>query len=122
MAYWHCQFDMAHPFAADPRQGDLHSATVADHAAMLDALVFPARTFPVLYRPEDPFAEQAAFFRLERAVINSFRVLDLSFGPGSDCVRRGDGNRDIFDLIDLVQTEQLSSAFFGANHKNKLYD
>jgi hypothetical protein len=33
---------MAHPFAPDARESDLDAAPVADHAFMLDALVFSA--------------------------------------------------------------------------------
>ena len=80
----HGQFDVAHAFAAHARQRDLHPAAVANDAAVFDALVFAARAFPILDRAENALAEQAAFFRLERAVIDRLRVLDLPFGPGTN--------------------------------------
>jgi len=46
---------------------------------MLDALVFSAGAFPVLDRAENAFAEQAAFFRLERAVIDGLGIFDFAF-------------------------------------------
>ena len=45
---------------------------------MLDALVLAAGAFHVSGGPEDAFAEQAAFFWLERAVVDGFRVDDFS--------------------------------------------
>ena len=112
----HGQFDVAHALAADAGERHLDAAAVADDAAMLDALVFAAGTFPVLDRAENAFAEQAALFRLERAVIDGFGVFDLAFGPGTDGFRRRDGNRDVIHLVDLVQAEQFAGAFFGADH------
>ena len=58
----HGQFDVAHAFAADARQRHFDAATVADDAAMLDALVFSAGTFPVLDGTENAFAEQGRPF------------------------------------------------------------
>ena len=112
----HGQFDVAHAFAAHAGERHLDAAAVADDAAVFDALVFAARAFPVLDRAENAFAEQAAFFRLERAVIDGFGVFDLPLGPGTNGFRRRDGNRDVIHLIDLVQPEQFAGAFFGADH------
>jgi hypothetical protein len=55
---------------------------------MLDALVLAAGTLPVLHGTEDALAEQAAFFGLERAVVDGFRILDLALGPGADASGR----------------------------------
>jgi len=59
----------------DAGQGDFHPAAVTDHAAVLDALELAAGTFPVFHRAENTLAEQATFFRLERAVVDRFRIL-----------------------------------------------
>src|SRR5450432_3667036 len=77
MAGGHGQLNVAHAFAAHARQRYLDAATVADDAAMLDALVLAAGTFPVLDGTEDAFAEQAALFRLERAVVDGLGILDF---------------------------------------------
>ena len=53
---------------------------------MFDAFILAARTLPVLDGTEDAFAEQAAFFGLERAVVDGFRILDFALGPGADRV------------------------------------
>jgi len=62
----HRQFDMAHALAAHAGERHFHAATVANDAAVLDAVILSAGTFPVLHGTENTFAEQAAFFRLER--------------------------------------------------------
>ena len=116
MADRHGQLDVPHALAADAGQRHFHPATVADDPAMLDALELAARAFPVLDRAENAFAKQAALFRLERAVIDGLGVLDFPFGPGPDGIGRRDTNRDVLHLVDLFQTEQLSGAFFSANH------
>ena len=88
MARRHGQLDVAHAFAAHARKRHLDAATVADDAAMLDALVFSAGAFPVLDGTENAFAEQAAFFRLERAVVDGLGILDFTLAPRADGVRR----------------------------------
>jgi hypothetical protein len=81
MARRHGEFDVAHALAAHARQRHFDAATVADDAAMLDALVLAAGTFPVLDGTENAFAEQAALFRLERAVIDGLGILDFTLAP-----------------------------------------
>ena len=106
------QLDMAHALAANAGEGDFDAATVANDAAVLDPLVLAAGAFPVLDGAEDALAEQAALFGLESAVVDGFGVFDFPFGPGTDGIRRRDGDRDVFHLVDLVQAEQFSRAFF----------
>ena len=101
----HRQLDVAHALAADPRERHFHPATVADHAPMLDAFVLAAGAFPIFDRAEDTLAEQAALFGLECAVIDRLGILDLALGPGSDRLRRSDGDGDVLDEVDLVEAE-----------------
>ena len=93
----HGQFDVAHALAANAGERHFDAATVADDALVLDALVFSAGAFPVAGRTEDAFAEQAAFFRLERAVVDRLRILDFALGPGADGVGRSDGDGDLIE-------------------------
>ena len=83
---------------------------------MFDALVLSAGAFPVLDRAENAFAKKAALLRLERPIIDRFRVLHFPFGPGTDRFGRSDRNRHVLYLINLIQTEQLAGGFFGSNH------
>ena len=112
MADRHGQLNVAHALAADTRQRHFDAATVADDAAMLDALVFAAGAFPVLDGAKDAFAEKAALFRLERAVVDRLRILDFALAPGSDGLGLRQRDADVIHLVDLVQSEQLASAFF----------
>ena len=59
-------------------RADFDAALVADHAAVLHALVFAAETLPVGDRTEDLRAEQAVALRFEGAVVDRLRLLDLS--------------------------------------------
>ena len=83
---------MAHPFAAHLGQGDLDAAFLADDAAVLHALVLAAQALVVLDRAEDTGAEQAFPFRLEGAVVDRFRLADFTIRPGTNTLRRSDGN------------------------------
>jgi hypothetical protein len=75
--------------------GDFDAALVADHAAVLHALVLAAQALPVGDRPEDLRAEQAVPFRLERPVVDRLRLGHLAVRPRHDLLGRGetDANR-----------------------------
>src|SRR5688572_4894229 len=75
------ELDVTHALAAYAAQGDFDAATIANDAAIADALVFTAMAFPVLYGTEDALAEQTVFFRLERAVVNGFGLQYLAPRP-----------------------------------------
>src|SRR5262245_18015759 len=95
MAHRRGQRDVAQPLAADLRLRDFDAALVADHAAVLHALVLAAEASPVGDRSEDLRAEQAIAFRLERAVVDGLRLGHLAVRPRHDLVGRGeaDANR-----------------------------
>ena len=77
------ELDMAHALAADLRHGDFDAALLADDALVLHALVLAAQALVVLDRTEDARAEQAVTLRLERAVVDGLRLLDLAERPAS---------------------------------------
>ena len=81
------QLDVAHALAAHLGLGDLDAALLADHAAMLEALVLAAQALVVLHRPEDLGAEQAVALRLEGAVVDGLRLLHFAVGPRPDHLR-----------------------------------
>src|SRR3546814_12590676 len=80
------QLDMAHPFAADLGEGDLHAALFADDAAILHPLVLAAQALVVLDRPEDAGAEQAVALRLEGSIVDRLRLLDLTERPRANAL------------------------------------
>ena len=72
------KLDVAHALAADLGARDLHAAAVADLALVADLLILTAVALPVLRRPKNALAEQAVPFRLQRAVVDGLRLLDLA--------------------------------------------
>ena len=78
------QLDVAHALATDLRARDLHAAALADDALEADALVLAAVALPVLGRAEDLLAEESVLLRLQRAVVDGFRLLDLAVRPLAD--------------------------------------
>ena len=119
----HGQFDVAHALAAHAAEGHFHTAAVADDTLVLDALVFAAGALPVTGGPEDPLAEEAAFFRFEGAVVDGFRVLHLALGPGADDVRGSDGDRDLVEgLGALVHAEKFAKIVVNTHVSRELLD
>ena len=88
------ELDMAHALAANARQRDFDAALLADDALVLHALVLAAQALVVLDRAEDARAEQAVTLRLERAVVDGLRLLDLAERPGQNLLRAGERNPD----------------------------
>src|SRR5450432_636247 len=83
---------MAQPLAADLRERNFHAALVADHSAMLHALVLAAQAFPVRYRTKNTRAEQAIALGLERPVVDRFRLGDFTVRPAADLLRGCDAD------------------------------
>ncbi len=98
-----CQFDMAHALPANLGPGDLHTAAVTNYALVANALVLAAMAFPVLLGTEDFFAKQAFPFGLESSIVDSFRFLDLTPGPGPNLLRRGQTNPQGIEIVDIQQ-------------------
>src|SRR5208282_2358922 len=79
-----------------------HAALVADHAAMLHALVLAAEAFPVGYRAKDAGAEQPVPLRLEGAVVDSLRLGNFAMRPAPDFFRRRQADADGIEIGDGV--------------------
>src|SRR4030095_2922710 len=91
----HRQLYVPHAFTTNARECNFHAATVADHALMLDALVFSAGTLPVAGRAKNPFAEKAALLRFKGTVINCLGIFDFAFAPRAHGIARGNANCDL---------------------------
>src|SRR5579875_1947351 len=85
---------MSQPFPANFGKGHFNAALVADHSAMLHALVLAAQAFPVCHGTENPRAEKTIPLRFKGAVINGFRLGDLSVRPGTNLLRRSQTQPD----------------------------
>ncbi|MPM84860.1 hypothetical protein SDC9_131936 [bioreactor metagenome] len=79
---------------------------------MLEALVLAAQALVVLDRAKNLGAEQAIALRLEGTVVDGFRLLDFTVGPGTDLLGRGEanGNRVEF-LLGGYLLEQIEQCF-----------
>ena len=97
------QLDMAHAVAAHLLHRDFDAALFADDALVLHALVLAAQAFVVLHRPEDAGAEQPVALRLEGAVVDGLRLLDLAMRPAQDLVRAGQRNLDAVEGGDFLR-------------------
>src|SRR6266478_7602864 len=88
------QLDVAEALAANLAKRDFHAAFVADHAAVLHALVLAAQALPVGDGAKNLGAEQAVAFRLKGAVIDSLRLGDFAVRPGTNFLgtRQADAN------------------------------
>ena len=90
---------MAHAFTANLRAGYFHTAAFADNTLEADALVLTASALPVLRRAENLFTEQAVLFRLERTIVDSFRLLDLATRPTTDIFRARKRDTDSVKVV-----------------------
>ena len=104
----HGQLDVPHALAAHAGEGHLHAATVAHHALVFNALIFAARTFPVLHGAKDALAKEAAFLGLEGSVVDGLGVFHLTLRPAPDCLRRGHGDLHVIHEVYAVQTKQFA--------------
>ena len=95
------QLDVAHPLAPHLGPSDLDAAALADDALEPDALVLAAVALPVPGRTEDLLAEEPVLLRLERAVVNRLRLLDLAVRPLPDVLSRGQPDAKVVEVIDV---------------------
>ena len=98
------QRDVAEALAADLGLRHFDAALVADHAAVLHALVLAAQALPVGDRPEDLRAEQAVAFRLERPVVDRLRLGHLAVRPRHDLVGRREADPDRVEIAGQRRT------------------
>ena len=75
---------MAHAFTADLLLCDFDTTAVTNDTLVADALVFPAMTFIILNRSENPFAEQTVTLWFIGPVINGFGLQDFTTGLFQD--------------------------------------
>ena len=112
------QVDVAEALATYLGLDDLDAALLADDAAVLHALVLAAVALVVLHRAKDLGAEEAITFRLERAVVDRFRLLDLAVRPLTDLFRRCQRDTDraererILGLLEEAEDVAHRKSFF----------
>jgi hypothetical protein len=86
---------VAHPLTAHLGAGDFNTTALTDDALEAHALVLTAVAFPVASRTEDLLAEESVLLRLECAVVDGLRLLDLAVGPPTDVVGGGETDAEL---------------------------
>src|SRR5207249_8476844 len=95
------ELDVTHALAPHLRARDLDAATLADDALEAHPLVLTAVALPVLRRTEDLLAEEPVLLRLERAVVDRLRLLDLAVGPAPDLLGCGQADPKLIEVVDV---------------------
>ena len=93
------QADVAHPFAANLLLGHLHTAAVADDAAVADPLVLSAVALVVLRGTEDALAEESVTLRFIGAVVDGLRLEHLARGLLENLFRRSQADGDLVEVV-----------------------
>ncbi len=86
------QLNVPHALATNRRACNLNPALVARQALVADVLILPAVALPVAGRAKDGLTEQSVFFRAEAAIVNGFRLGNLTIRPRTDFLRRGEAD------------------------------
>jgi hypothetical protein len=90
---------------------NLDTALVTNDTSVLHALVLAADTLKVSYWSKDLGAEETVTLRLERPVVDGFRIFHFAATPGPDDLGRGncDGNlvKGFRLLVDPVKFAQI---------------
>ncbi len=94
------QLNVAHALATHLAYRDLDAALVADHAAVLHALVLAAQTLPVGDRSKNAGAEEPIPLRLERAVVDGLRLGYFAMRPAANLLRRRQHDADSVEVGD----------------------
>src|SRR4029453_9216953 len=95
------ELDVAHALAAPLGECHFDAALLADHAAVLQALVLAAQALIVLDRPEDLRAEETVALGLERAVVDRLRLFHFAVRPRADLLGRGEPDADRVEFFFL---------------------
>ena len=85
---------MAQAFTSYLRLDHLNTTLLTDDPAVFHPLVFPTIALPVFDWTKDFGAKQPVTLWLKGPVIDRFRLLDLAMRPGTDLLRRGNGDTD----------------------------
>src|SRR5204862_6634744 len=104
---WASELDVTHALAADFGLGDFDAALVADHAAVLHALVLAAEALPVGDGAENLGAEQAVALRLEGAVVDRLRLGHFAVRPATDLLRARQRDLDGVEVVDRLRLGRL---------------
>ena len=93
------QVDVTHALATHLGLRDFNAALLADHTAVLEALVLAAQAFVVLDGAKDLGAEQTVALGLEGTVVDGFRLFHFAERPGTDLLGRSHADLDGIEML-----------------------
>ena len=93
---------MTHALATHPAKRDFNAALFADNTPVLHPLVLAAKALVILYGAKDTRAEQPVPLRLERPVVDGFRLFYLTKRPRHDPFGAGDRNLDLIEALNAL--------------------
>src|ERR1700712_4466911 len=107
------ELDVAHALTTDLGPGHLDAAALTDDALEPDPLVLAAVALPVAGRTEDLLAEEPVLLRLEGAVVDGLRLLDLAVGPLPNVLGGGQADAQLVEVVDVEHYVIPLSGFGG---------
>ena len=87
-----CELNVAHTLTTYFRERHFDATFFADNTTMLESLVLAAKTFIVLVRAKNLGAEKTITFRLERTIVDRFRLFNFAVRPTPDQIRRSESD------------------------------
>ena len=90
---------MTHALTSYLGLGDFDTTLLTDYTAVLKAFVLAAQAFEILDRTEHLGAEQTVALGLEGTIINRFRFLHFTVGPGTNHVWRRQSDLDVVKVL-----------------------
>src|SRR5690554_8121055 len=106
MCYGTRQLNMAHTLTAHFSQSYFNTTLLTDDTTVLQTLVLTTQTFVILYRTENTSTEQTVTLRLERTVVNGFRLFNFTVRPATDHVGRSEPDANRIELFTLIRSEE----------------
>ena len=79
---------MAHTLTSDLGQRNFNTTFFTNNATMLQPFIFATQALVILVWAENLGTKQAITFRFKSPVVDRFRLLNLTIGPGSNLFRR----------------------------------
>jgi hypothetical protein len=86
------KLDVAHTLTTYFRERHFDTTFFADNTTMLESLVLTAKTLIVLVRAKNLGAEKTITFRLERTIVDRFRLFNFAVRSTPDQIRRSESD------------------------------
>ena len=100
------QLNVTHTLTAYFGLSYFNATLFTDYAAVLQTLVLTTQTFVIFDRTKDTRTEQTVTLRLERTVVNGFRLFNFAERPGTNHLWRGESDADGVKLVSVVLITQ----------------